>query len=114
MTYLPSSPEIGGPKLVAYLNANQNRRAVFDNIQSRLATMGRVDDLARYYIVRSEYRREVFRGILAACRCRIPGWAKECRTASELNRKFIVDYREAYNAYRRDSRIVNKGATDEG
>lgn len=95
MIYLPSSPEIGGPKLAAYLAAPR-RRAVFDNIRSRLGPVGRVDDLARYYIVSDDYRQRIFRKILLACRCRVPAWARMTDDATELNRAFM----EAYEADR--------------
>ena len=112
MTYLPSSPEIGGPKLAAYVAADPRRRAVFDNIRSRLGPAGKVEALARYYIVRCEYRREVFREILLACRCRLPCWARRSHAAAEMNKVFVEEYREAYNAFRRESRGKVGGSAD--
>ena len=114
MTYIPSSPDAGGPYLAAYIAADPRRNRVFDNINARLGPAGKVEALARYYIVRNAYRREVFRGILIATRCKIPIWARESFASAEANRAFIADYRDAYNAFRKETRGSQAGCSHAG
>ncbi|MEQ8411426.1 MAG: hypothetical protein RIC51_05205 [Erythrobacter sp.] len=104
MLNFPLSPGIGGERLRAYLTADPNRRAVYDNILDRLTPDGRVGILTRCYVMRSSYRRMVFRGVLAAVGQPIPGWAKETPEAAASNRLHLARYRDAYNAVRFERR----------
>lgn len=64
----------------------------------------RVGILARFYVMRSAYRRAVYRGILAAVGQAIPSWAQETPEAASSNRAFLARYRNAYNATRIERR----------
>lgn len=104
MLNFPRSPNTGGERLCAYLAADPDRDAVYDNIANRLRSDGRFGVIARYYTIRCGFRRAVFRGVLIATGQSIPSWANETLNAAEQNRIFVARYRSAYNCYRVDRR----------
>ena len=75
-------------------------RAIID----RLDDDGSVGDTARYYVVRSAFRRAVLRGALIALAFKLPTWTKETPEAAEANRLFVARYRQSYNQRRRRQR----------
>ncbi|ANY21152.1 hypothetical protein A6F68_02658 [Tsuneonella dongtanensis] len=104
MNYLPSTPDIGGANLAAYLGAIPTAWRYYIISAPALALPGSVGDHARYYIVSRHQRREVFRGILRATHQRIPLWAKDCLASVVENRDFMTHDREAYHASRNENR----------
>ncbi len=104
MIYLPITPAGGGAVLAAYLRADPSRALVAANICARLESLGRVGDNARFYIIRSAFRRAVFRGMLVALRDKLPSWARETAQAAADNRAFMATQRDEYLAYRRAQR----------
>jgi hypothetical protein len=101
---IPATPEAGGSALTALLAADPGRRAVFDNLVSRLEADGRCGDRARYYIARHAFRRATLRSVVSATGQRIPEWTRESRAAERQNTAFIAGYRDTYNAFRKDVR----------
>lgn len=90
--------------LASYLRKEPSRLPVLQNVMGLLDEDGSVGDQARYYVVRSSFRRAVLRGTLAALAFKMPSWAKETLAAAEANRVFVAAYRASYNAHRRQQR----------
>jgi hypothetical protein len=82
---------------------------VAQNILARLDPDGRVGIIARYYIVRSDFRRATFRGIVIAAGLPLPDWAQSTRLAASVNRAFVLDHRAEYNEDRRQRRAACAG-----
>ncbi len=93
MIYLPTSPEIGGPMLAAYIAADPDRAAIFDLIQAKLEPAGRLGDDARFYVAGRPQRRAVLRGILLCLGEKLPAWTKDNARAEQANRAFAKRYR---------------------
>lgn len=105
MTALPFTPGTPGEHMLAsYLRADPRRLPILQSIMLRLDDDGAVGDRARYYVVRSAFRRAVLRGVLIALGFPIPAWARETAGATKANGAFIASYRESYNAFRRELR----------
>lgn len=96
--------ELGDTMLASYLRADPRRVPVLQSIMDRLDDDGAVGDLARYYVVRSSFRRAVLRGALIALGFKLPSWAMETREAADANRIFVEAYRPRYNEHRRQQR----------
>jgi hypothetical protein len=77
---------------------------VLQSVVDRLDKDGRVGDIARYYVIRSPFRRAVFRGSLIALGMTLPTWSKETPAAAADNRAFVAAFREDYNRHRRKTR----------
>jgi len=95
MTDLPFTPTTPGEAMLAsYLQANPNRLPVLQTIFDRLDPDGAVGDSARYYVIRSAFRRAVLRATLIALGFKLPSWSKETPAAADANARFAADYRE--------------------
>ena len=95
---------LGDCILSRYLLADPARVAVLETICGLLDDDGAVGDRARYYVVRSPFRRAVLRGTLVAQGIKVPSWACETHAASTTNRCFIESYRDQYNRHRKQQR----------
>jgi len=111
MHTFPLTPDAGGERLRAYLAAEPGRRAVYESIVDHLNADGIVGVLARFYVMRSSYRRMVFRAVLAAVGQPIPSWAQETPEAAASNRLHLARYRDAYNAVRIERRARPSAST---
>lgn len=95
MTALPFIPTTPGEAMLAsYLQANPARLPVLQTIFDRLDPDGAVGDTARYYVVRSSFRRAVLRAALIALGFTLPSWTKETPAAAKANARFVADYRQ--------------------
>ncbi|WP_029728742.1 hypothetical protein [Sphingomonas sp. UNC305MFCol5.2] len=99
MIELPFTPTTPGEAMLAtYLRGKPGRLPVLQSIIDRLDPDGAVGDRARYYIVRSNFRRAVLRGALIALGFTLPSWSKETAAAAEANARFVADYRQRPHA----------------
>lgn len=90
--------------LASFLRDDPNRLPVLRSIIDRLDADGAVGDRARFYIIRSAYRRAVLRGALLALGFKLPTWTHETPAAAAANRQFVEAFRGQYNSYRRQQR----------
>jgi hypothetical protein len=105
MTALPFTPGTPGETILAtYLRSDPRRLPVVQSIMDRLDDDGAVGDRARYYVVRSTFRRAVLRGALIALGFKLPSWSVETPAAAAANRDFVASYRDSYNHHRRTVR----------
>lgn len=88
----------------AYGHAAEDRADILTNLIMRLDERGRIGDIARYYLVRSDYRRSTLRTVLAAQHLPIPMWLQSTGQAADANRQFIAATRDTYNAWRKAQR----------
>ena len=105
MTTLVLRPDaIGDALTAAYGHAAADRADILTNLIMRLDDSGGIGDVARYYVVRSDYRRSTLRTVLAAQHLPIPIWLQSNRAAQDANRQFIAATRDTYNAWRKAHR----------
>ncbi len=108
MTTLPLRPEtIRDAIIAAYGYADPDRAAVVQNLVARFDDRGALGDIARYYIVKTEYRRATFRSVLRAQELPKPPWLNRNRDAAQANRQFLQATHETYHAWRRSQRSTN-------
>lgn len=88
----------------AYGHAAADRADILTNLILRLDDRGGIGDIARYYLVRSDYRRSTLRTVLASQHLPVPMWLQSNRAAEDANRQFIAATRDTYNAWRKAQR----------
>ena len=91
-------------RLIDFLALDAGHSKAFSSLLAHTDAGERVGDKARYHIVRSSYRRTVFRGILDCLDIPCPVWAEERQITAEANRFFVSHFRDHFNKHRRELR----------